>query len=149
MEFFILFSLFCICLKISRIKGEKEKKKNIAGISLCQLKEILGSQGTLRKREAHTLHVTLGGFHIMKECVHSSVCVYLLSVFSTRMSPTRAGFLFCSLVVPALPLCLALRERSVKVNVPHLGGWDVSFHFTDENTEAFGADVLAQDHIAG
>lgn len=118
-----------MCLKMSRIKGEKEKKKKVAGISLCQLKEILGSQGTLRKREAHTLHVTLGGFHIMKECVHSSVCVYLLSVFSARMSPTRAGSLFCSLVVPSTAIVPGTEGAICKGECPSPGRLACVFPF--------------------
>ena len=128
-------------------KNEKRKKTNIAGVSFCQ------SQGTLRKKKAHILHVSLGGFHMTKERVHSSLPVYLLSVFSARIgAPQGWALCFVHWLSKALPLSLAPSESSIihcYVNILHVGGQDVYFHFTDENTEAFRADVLAQDHIAG
>ena len=135
-----------ICLKIFRIKMKKEKK-NIAGISFCQ------SQGTLRKNKAHILHISFGGFHLTKERVHLPVPVYVLSVFSARIgAPQGWALCFVHWLSKVPPLSLAPSESSIiycYVNVPHIGGQDVYFHFTDENTEAFRADVLAQDHIAG
>lgn len=61
------------------------------------------------------------------------------------------GSLFCSLVICAA-IELGTSESSViycYVSVLHVGGQGVCFHFTDENTEAFRADVLAQDYMAG
>lgn len=40
MKFFILFSFFCIALKISIIEREKGKK-DIAGISFCQKRHLV------------------------------------------------------------------------------------------------------------
>lgn len=74
-----LYSLVCICLKISIIKRKKEKK-HLADSRFCQLEETLGSQETLRKGAARSLPVAFGSFHITKECVHFLfVSIYRLS----------------------------------------------------------------------
>lgn len=81
---------------------KKEKKKtNIAGVSFCQ------SQGTLRKKKARILHISFGGFHTTKERVHSSVAVYLLSVFSARLGAPQGWALCFVHWLSALPSSLA------------------------------------------